>query len=109
MVVWTTSPDVNVHPCGLQFGFLEPDLEGENANRIGEDFKWRQVESGWGIEQQLNCTVQFTFSLKARMMPLNVAATSVKLAMPPPMRRALLRPSGSAVTHYKDFNIIHDR
>jgi hypothetical protein len=34
------------------------------------------------------------------MIPLKVAATSVKLAMPPPMRRALLRPSGSAVAHY---------
>jgi hypothetical protein len=44
LVVWTTSPDVNVHPCGLQFRFLEPDLEGDKANRIGEDFKWRQVE-----------------------------------------------------------------
>jgi hypothetical protein len=42
----------------------------------------------------------YTFSLKARMMPLNVAATSVKLAMPPPMRSALLRPSGSAVAHW---------
>lgn len=32
-------------------------------------------------------------------MPLNVAATSVKLAIPPPITRALLRPSGSAVAH----------
>lgn len=28
-----------------------------------------------------------------------MAATSVKFAMPPPIRRALLRPSGSAVAH----------
>lgn len=34
-------------------------------------------------------------------MPLNVAATSVKLAIPPPITRALLRPSGSAVAHCK--------
>lgn len=40
-----------------------------------------------------------TFSLKARIIPLKVAATSVKLAIPPPMRRALLRPSGSAAAH----------
>lgn len=32
-------------------------------------------------------------------MPLNVAATSVKLAMPPPIKRALFWPSGSAVAH----------
>lgn len=29
------------------------------------------------------------YSLSARMMPLNVAATLVKLAMPPPMMRIL--------------------
>lgn len=40
-----------------------------------------------------------TFSLNARIMPLNVAATSVKLAIPPPITRALLRPSGFAVAH----------
>nr|GMD09339.1 hypothetical protein RF11_02490 [Ipomoea batatas] len=38
-----------------------------------------------------------SFSLRARIIPLKVAATSVKLAMPPPIMRALLRPSGSAV------------
>lgn len=43
-----------------------------------------------------------TFSFKARIMPLNVAATSVKLAIPPPITRALLRPSGSAVAHYRE-------
>lgn len=32
-------------------------------------------------------------------MPLNVAATSVKFAIPPPMRSARLRPSGFAVAH----------
>lgn len=32
-------------------------------------------------------------------MPLNVAATSVKLAIPPPITRALFLPSGSAVAH----------
>jgi hypothetical protein len=35
------------------------------------------------------------------MMPLKVAATSVKLAMPPPIRSALFLPSGSAVAHYR--------
>lgn len=35
----------------------------------------------------------------ARIIPLNVAATSVKLAMPPPTTRALFRPSGLAVAH----------
>jgi hypothetical protein len=29
LVVWTASPDIDVHPCGLQFGFLEPDFEGK--------------------------------------------------------------------------------
>lgn len=33
------------------------------------------------------------------MMPLKVAATSVKLAMPPPITRALFWPSGFAVAH----------
>jgi hypothetical protein len=42
-----------------------------------------------------------TFSLKARMMPLKVAATSVKLAIPPPINSALFLPSGLAVTHCK--------
>lgn len=42
-----------------------------------------------------------TFSFNARMIPLNVAATSVKLAIPPPIKRALLWPSGFAVAHYK--------
>jgi hypothetical protein len=41
-----------------------------------------------------------TFSLRARIMPLKVAATSVKFAIPPPIRSALFRPSGSAVTTY---------
>lgn len=36
------------------------------------------------------------------MIPLKVAATSVKLAMPPPITRALFRPSGSAVAHWKE-------
>jgi hypothetical protein len=40
------------------------------------------------------------------MIPLKVAATSVKLAMPPPIRRALLRPSGSEVAHYNDQGIL---
>jgi len=35
-------------------------------------------------------------------MPLKVAATSVKLAMPPPITRALFWPSGSAVAHCKE-------
>lgn len=43
----------------------------------------------------------FTFSFKARIMPLNVAATSVKFAIPPPITRALFWPSGSAVAHYR--------
>lgn len=34
-------------------------------------------------------------------MPLKVAATSVKFAIPPPISRALLRPSGSAVAYYE--------
>lgn len=33
---------------------------------------------------------ELTFSFMARMMPLNVAATSVKLAIPPPTTRARL-------------------
>lgn len=37
------------------------------------------------------------FSRIAVMMPLNVAATSVKLAMPPPISRARPRPSGANV------------
>lgn len=43
----------------------------------------------------------FTFSFKARIMPLNVAATSVKFAIPPPITSALFWPSGSAVAHYR--------
>jgi hypothetical protein len=39
-------------------------------------------------------------------MPLKVAATSVKLAMPPPITRALFRPSGSAVAHWKEIKKI---
>lgn len=35
-------------------------------------------------------------------MPLNVAATSVKLAMPPPITRARFWPSGSAVAHCRE-------
>ena len=40
-----------------------------------------------------------TFSRIALMIPPKVAATSVKLAMPPPTMRALGRPSGLAVAH----------
>lgn len=39
------------------------------------------------------------------MMPLNVVATSVKLAIPPPTTRALLRPSGLAVAHYQKIKL----
>lgn len=41
------------------------------------------------------------------MMPLNVAATSVKLAIPPPITRALLRPSGSEVAHCRNDEITY--
>lgn len=46
-----------------------------------------------------------TFSFRARIMPLNVAATSVKLAIPPPITRARFRPSGFEVAHCKEISI----
>jgi len=38
-------------------------------------------------------------------MPLNVAATSVKLAIPPPTTRARFWPSGFEVAHCKEIVI----
>lgn len=92
LIVGSTSSNINVHSRSFQLGLLRCKL----------DFRF---EIGTKKSKRRTIQLDQTFSLRARIIPLKVAATSVKLAIPPPIRRALFRPSGSAVAHCKEYMV----
>lgn len=97
LIVWTSPPHINMYPRCFQLAFL---LEKRNYTSTHQNMRkgeYPKVTKGL----QANVAIIVTFSFRALMMPLNVVATSVKLAIPPPTTRALLRPSGFAVAHYQ--------
>lgn len=92
LIVWTTPSYINMHSWCFELGFLW--CRKKKLIELPYQPEWNQQN------ESLIYKCGITFSLRALIIPLNVAATSVKLAIPPPIRRALLRPSGVAVAHY---------